>query len=63
MVNVIAPNMNHITVMNTLGQVVYDTDAEGDQFVLDMSQYESGMYMVRVSTENGTIVKRVNVVK
>ena len=43
--------------------IVCFNDAEGDQFVLDMSQYESGMYMVRVSTENGTIVKRVNVVK
>ena len=62
-VNVIAPNMSHVTVMNTLGQVMYDADAEGDQLVLDMSQYESGMYMVRVSTENGTIVKRVNVVR
>lgn len=62
-VNVMAPNMSHITVMNTLGQVMYDADAEGDQFVLDMSQYESGMYMVRVSTANGAIVKRVNVVR
>ena len=63
MLNVIAPCMNHITVMNTVGQVLYDTDAESDQFVLDMSQYESGMYLVRVSTDSGTIVKRINVVR
>lgn len=50
-------------VMNTVGQVLYDTDAESDRFVLDMSQYESGMYLVRVSTDSGTIVKRINVVR
>lgn len=49
--------------MNTVGQVLYDTDAESDQFVLDMSQYESEMYLVRVSTDSGTIVKRINVVR
>ena len=63
MLNVIAPCMNHITVMNTVGQVLYDTDAESDQIVLDMSQYESAMYLVRVSTDSGTIVKRINVVR
>ena len=62
-VNILAPNMNHVTVLNTLGQVLYSAASEGNAFILDMSQYEAGMYMVRVSTENGDIVKNVNVIR
>lgn len=61
-VNVVAPGMNHVTVLNTLGQVLYDTAAE-DSVVLDLSQYKVGMYFIRVTTESGNIVKRINVVR
>lgn len=63
MVNVVAPDMNRVTVLNTLGQVLYDAATTGNSQVLDMSQYEAGMYMVCVSTESGKIVKRVNVIR
>jgi hypothetical protein len=62
-VNVVAPGINHITLLNILGQVLYDTEAEGNSHVLDLSQYESGMYLVRVSTESGVVVKQINVVR
>jgi len=62
-VNVMAPGINHITLLNVLGQVLYDATAEGNSLVLDLSQYEAGMYMVRVSTESGDVVKRINVVR
>ena len=58
-VTVQANGMNHITVLNTLGQMVYDANVDGDIQKLDMSQYEAGVYMVRVATENGTSVQRV----
>ena len=58
-VTIQANGMNHITVMNTLGQVVYDVDVDGAIQSLDMSQYEAGVYMVRVTTENGVGVQRV----
>ena len=58
-VTVQANGMNHITVLNTLGQVVYDADVDGCLQSLDMSQYGAGVYMVRVATENGVGVQRV----
>lgn len=58
-VTVQANGMNHITVLNTIGQVVYDADVDGSLQTLDMSQYEAGVYMVRVATENGVGVQRV----
>jgi hypothetical protein len=58
-VTIQAKGMNHITVLNTLGQMVYDANVSGDLQTLDMGQYEAGVYMVRVVTENGTSVQRV----
>ena len=59
-VNIVAMGLNHITVMNTLGQVVYDSNANGNMTTLDMSPYQAGVYMVRVTTENGESVKLVS---
>lgn len=58
-VTVKAQGMNHISVLNTLGQMVFDANVNGDLQVLDMSQYGAGVYMVRVTTENGVGVQRV----
>lgn len=59
-VNIAAPGLTHITVLNTLGQVIYDSDADGNMTTLDMNQYQTGIYMVRVATENGESVKLIS---
>ncbi len=59
--SVAAPGMNHLTVLNSIGQVVYDTSVSGDGASLDMAQYPAGVYMVRVEAANGVSVKRVTV--
>ena len=46
-------------MLNTLGQMVYDANVGSDLQVLDMGQYEAGVYMVRVTTDNGVGVQRV----
>ena len=55
--------MKRITIVNTLGQIVYDQEVASDNEIIDMSQYETGIYMVRILTENGVAVKRVSVVR
>jgi Fibronectin type 3 domain-containing protein len=59
MVNVKMKDMNHISILNVLGQIVYDADLSTDDIFIDMKPYEKGIYMVRVSCGVGTIVKRV----
>ena len=59
-VNVVASGIKHITVVNTLGQLVCENDADGDVATIDMSPYQAGVYVVRVTTENGEIVKLVS---
>ena len=57
--NISALGMTHITMLNMLGQVVYDAKVDGNTTTLDMSQYQSGIYRVRVTTANGESVKLV----
>ena len=58
-----AEGMNRVTVTNALGQTVYDAPADADQTVLDLSQYGTGMYLIRISSEKGVSLKRVSVVE
>ena len=61
--NIEAVGMKHITVMNTLGQVVMDAPVDTETLTLDLSQYGSGMYVVRISTEHETILKKISLTK
>ena len=58
-----ANNMVRISIVNTLGQVVYDKAVEGNEAIINMAQFGNGVYMVNIATENGTSVKRVVVSK
>ena len=55
-----AEGMRRIIITNTLGQVVYDQDMNSDNEVINMNQYDAGIYMVRVITETGTVVRKVS---
>lgn len=59
-VNIVAFGLNHITMYNILGQVIYDSDADGNMTTIDMNQYQAGVYMVRVTTENGESTKLIS---
>ena len=58
-----AEGMQRLTVVNELGQVVYDAEVSNDTETLNMSQFGSGVYMIRIYTENGMGVKRVSVIR
>lgn len=61
--NIMAEAMNRITITNALGQVMYDQEVTTDNTMINMSQFEAGVYMVRIATETGVAVKRITVVK
>ena len=58
-----AADMVRVSVLNTLGQILFNQAVKGDEFILDMARYEAGVYMINVTTKNGTSVKRVVVTK
>ena len=62
-VTIEAQGMTHITVVNTIGQVVYDADINADMTQLNLGQFNAGLYLIRINTEAGMTVERVTVVK
>ena len=55
--------LRHVTVYNTIGQRVYDADCEGNTAVIGLNGVETGIYMVRVTTENGSTTKRITIIR
>ncbi len=60
MVNIESTGTMTISVMNMLGQKVIETTAT-DNANIDLSGFESGIYMVRIETANGTKTEKVSV--
>ena len=59
--NINAEAMTRVSIMNTLGQTIYDQAVDTDDVVLDMTQFEAGVYMLRITTENGVATQRIMV--
>ena len=62
LLNVSGNGTMHITVSNVLGQRILETTADGSA-TLDLSGYESGMYLIRIKSANGVTVQKINVRK
>lgn len=58
-VRIEASSLRHVTIFNTLGQQVYDGQADGDVFECDLSCHEPGVYFIRMETASGITTKRV----
>ena len=52
-----------VTVFNTVGQKVYETNCQGNSVDINLSNVETGIYVVRVTTEQGIVTKRITVIK
>ena len=50
--------INRITIINYVGQLVEDSEMNQHKTILNTSNYESGVYVVRIETENGVVTKR-----
>ena len=55
--------MDYVTVYNLMGQKVYEMACQGESVDINLSDVETGIYMVRVSTDNGEVTKRITVIR
>lgn len=63
-VNVVSDReMTSVSVVNTLGQVVYTADVNGKNYKLNVANFNNGIYFIRIITENGTINKQILISK
>ncbi|MBQ2906956.1 MAG: T9SS type A sorting domain-containing protein [Bacteroidales bacterium] len=57
--NITVDGIQRITITNSIGQVVYDRAVSSDNEVIDMTRFEAGVYMIRISTESGVITEKI----
>ena len=62
-VTIKADNMQRIIIANTLGQIVYDAEIDGNETMLNMSQFGAGLFTIHVITANGIGTRQVTVVR
>lgn len=62
LLNIEGQGTMHISVSNLMGQKLMEAEAEGNT-TLDLSRFESGMYLVRIEGESGVMVQKVNLRK
>lgn len=56
-------SVQHISISNMMGQLVFEGAADGDSFEYDFSGQEAGVYLIRIETSNGTLSKQIIVIK
>ena len=57
--NINAEGMTNISVYNMVGQKVVDLAVDTDEYVLDMTSVETGVYMLKVVSRNGEMTQRI----
>jgi hypothetical protein len=62
-VNVKAEQMKSLTVVNMTGQVVMRQDVDTDETTLDLSELNSGLYILNIETESGVMTRQINIIK
>ena len=62
LLNVSGNGTMHITVSNLLGQMLSETTTEGN-VTLNLSDFGQGFYLVRIATDKGVTVKKVEIKK
>lgn len=61
MIKIEAENMKNISFFNLLGEIVFESSANGDTFEYDFSHQTAGMYFIKVETEKGIETMKVTV--
>ena len=61
-INIETEDMTHVTVYNMLGQFVYDAEVEGNVMKINVSEWNEGIYLIRIQTAQGQLTRRVSIV-
>lgn len=59
--SVSAQGLNHVTIFNAMGQVVYSENCDADGMVINTSSFVSGIYTINIKSACGTTSKRFTV--
>ncbi|MCQ2318658.1 MAG: T9SS type A sorting domain-containing protein [Bacteroidales bacterium] len=60
-VNVIAEGLQDITVIDMMGRIISRNESSETMMTIDLSNLTSGIYLLRITTENGVSLQRIAV--
>ncbi len=52
-------NMKEISIFMPNGQMLYNENVSDDKYLLNMSEFNSGIYYMRILSDNGSVVKKI----
>lgn len=55
--------IQRVTIVSMLGATIYDSSVNTDKMVLQLADYQSGMYFVNILTDKGLVAKKISIVK
>ena len=58
-----AEALNTVAVFNLVGQKVYEENVNGGECVINMKEFGSGIYMVKIQTATGSTTQKVSVIE
>ena len=61
MIKIEAENMKSISIFNLLGEIVFESSANGDTFEYDFSHQGAGVYFIKVETAKGIETMKITV--
>ena len=63
MLKIEVKGMSYVAVYNLLGQMIYESQVDSDDCIVDLKAFGSGLYMVRIGTIEGFVTKKVTVIE
>ena len=60
-INVEAEGITHVTVYNMLGQLAYEADVDGNRMKINVSEWNEGIYLMKIQTGMGQVMRRVSI--
>ncbi len=52
-------SVQHVSIVNVYGQILLDTETDGNPLEFDLSSYGKGIYMMRITCESGQAVRKI----
>lgn len=54
-----AEGLRHVTLLNVMGQQLQSVDVKGDNCTLDLNGLQAGLYLLRLDTGSGNVVRKL----
>ena len=61
--NIKAQRIESITIYNVMGQSLLKQDVDSEDASIDLSEMDSGTYLLQIETGSGIVIRKINVIK